>query len=139
MCGKTLVFMTQGVHNIMAKLITYVEIPVTDIERAAAFYGAVFEQTLDVHDDGVRKFAMLSGDEGGASLTQVDGFAPNSDGPLVYFDSNGNLDAMMKRVADAGGKVVRSRESLGNDFGFYAMFNDTEGNTLALYENPPSA
>lgn len=116
----------------------YVEIPVKDIERASKFYGAIFGKTLDIHEDNPRKYALIDtvADSAlgqlGASLTQVEGFEPNPNGPLPYFNAGEDIDGMLKKVTEAGGKVVIPKTSMMPGMVF-ATFNDSEGNTLAFF------
>lgn len=116
--------------------IVFVEVPVTDIDRAMAFYGTIFDKTLEKVDDGVRQYATIGNGEQGAismSITQAEGFTPSSDGPLIYLTFDETIDATLKRVEDAGGKIAMPKTSMG-EFGFMATFNDTEGNAFGLYE-----
>ena len=114
----------------------WVEIPVSDIERATKFYGALLQSEFPIYDDGVRRTAMLTdtaGDAGvGASLTQSDNFLPSDKGPLVYIGAGDDLSEMLVRVEPAGGKIVNPKTAMG-DAGFYATIQDTEGNVLALH------
>lgn len=115
-------------------LVGWFEIPVADIERAAAFYGKMLEQELSIIDEETRRWVMLpETDNGvGGSLTQTEGFSPSNDGVLIYMSLGDDLDAVLKRVTEAGGSIVRPVEDMGEN-GKYAMFKDTEGNTLAVW------
>jgi uncharacterized protein len=115
----------------------WVEIPVRDIERALAFYQALFElQPTEINTDEVRRTATLLGDtsEGraGISLNQTKNFEPGDNGPLIYLDTGQDLTAHLNRVEPAGGSVVEAKTSMG-EAGYYATFRDSEGNLLALY------
>ena len=117
--------------------IGFVEVPVTDINRAVKFYGTIFDKDLTVNDDGTRKFAVIGdGQDGvGMSLTQTANFEPSSNGPLIYLGFEESIEDTLKRVEDAGGKTVIAKTSMG-DFGFFATFHDTEGNTFGIFANP---
>lgn len=120
----------------MANVVGWLEIPCSDIERAAKFYGSLFNGEMKIEADGKRRTAMLPGtqpDGVGASLTQIDGFEPGANGPLAYLDAGEDLTPMLARVEPSGGTILMPRTDMGNDFGFFATFRDTEGNTLALY------
>lgn len=119
----------------MGNIVGWVEIPVTDIERAAAFYSTVLQREVPIYDVQVRRTAMLTSEmqSVGASLTETEGFVPGSQGPLVYLEANNDLDGMLRRVEEAGGVVVQPRSEM-DDFGFYGIFQDTEGNTLAFFQ-----
>lgn len=114
----------------------WIEIPVTDIERALRFYSALFEVEAEIVDDGTRRTVTLtSGDQSGvgASLTQVANFEPGSKGPLVYVSpANDDMEAALAQVEAAGGSIVEGKTQMGSA-GFYGLFKDTEGNVLAFY------
>ncbi|MEO0561637.1 MAG: VOC family protein [Chloroflexota bacterium] len=114
--------------------VVWVEVPVTDINRAAKFYGALFDQQLEPMEYDGRKFAMLNVADGqaGLSLNQVEGFNPSADGVLVYLNAGERFDTLLSRLEAEGGKVVIPRSPMSESTVF-ATFNDTEGNTLALY------
>lgn len=123
--------------------ITWMELPVKDIERALKFYRAVFKLgEIEIAADGTRKTATLSstGDDGspGVSLTEVAGFEPaGKSGIWVYFDAGGDFEGHVARVTEAGGTVVEPYVSMGQAGG-YASFLDTEGNLVAIYAYPQS-
>lgn len=52
----------------MRKLISWVEIPATDIERATDFYNKVLELEMEVSDFGKERMACFPGGEGAISL-----------------------------------------------------------------------
>jgi hypothetical protein len=113
----------------------WVEIPVKNIERAAKFYGKVFEREYTISDDGTRKTTTLTdtSEAGvGFSLNETANFEPSDKGALVYLDCGEDLAPVLARVGNEGGKVVMPKTDMGG-YGFYAMFQDCEGNVLALY------
>lgn len=115
----------------------WVEIPVKDLDRAMAFYQAVFQLApTEILDDGVRRTTTLvnTTPEGraGISLNQTADFEPGGKGPLVYLDAGEDLTPHLERVEPAGGTILDSKTSMGAA-GYYATFLDTEGNCLALY------
>jgi hypothetical protein len=115
----------------------WIEIPVKDLDRAMAFYQAVFQLApTEVLDEGVRRTTTLvnttEGGRAGISLNQTANFEPSDKGAFVYIDAGEALPAYLERVAAAGGTVVEGKTSMGSA-GNYASFKDTEGNLLALY------
>jgi predicted enzyme related to lactoylglutathione lyase len=123
----------------MVKL-TWVEIPVRDIVRALAFYRALFELgEVEIVDDGVRKTATLTGEDSpGISLNQTTNFPPSNTGTLAYFSAGANVTAYIERAVAAGGKVIAPKTDMGmgGDF-YYALIEDSEGNTLAFSSVEP--
>jgi len=67
----------------------WIEIPVNDLERAMAFYQAVFDlQPTEITDDGKRRTTTLlnGGNEGqapGISLNQTKNFSPSDKGVYI--------------------------------------------------------
>lgn len=115
------------------------EVPVADMERAVTFYEAVFQCKLDRQDmNGLDMawFPMTEGDGPGAPGSLVympDFYKPTTDGTLVYFTTpSGDLLEDEKRVTEAGGKVEKSKESIG-EYGFMSVIHDSEGNRIALH------
>ena len=114
---------------------SWVEIPARDIDRAAKFYGAIFGKEYDVREDGPRKIVILGqgeNNEGGASLTQIDGFEPSNNGALAYFNAGDDIDGALKKVAESGGTVVIPKTHMWEGQ-VYATFLDSEGNTVAFF------
>lgn len=116
--------------------ITFIEIPVKDIERALSFYTAAFALgPIEIdRSDPVRTMAILYYDEAGVlpgiSLNQTANFEPGANGPLAYIRIN-DLEAHIQRAQAAGGSISAGKTAMG-EWGFYAMIQDTEGNTYAL-------
>lgn len=119
----------------------WIELPVKDIERALAFYRAVFQLgDIAVNDDGTRRTAVLAstgeGGSPGISLTQTAGFNPSDrSGVWLYFATGEDFAGHVERVRAAGGTIVDEKVSMG-EAGSYTSFIDTEGNLLSLYTYP---
>ena len=123
-------------------MVGWFEIPVHDMERAVAFYNEVFQITISVHELGALTmgwfpFAEDQNRSGAAgSLVQhPEAYKPSSDqGVLVYFNSrSGNLDDELGRVERAGGKVIQAKTQISEEYGYMALFLDSEGNRIALH------
>lgn len=69
---------------------------------------------------------------GGAIVHGEDG-EPSRVGTLVYLNGGDDLAPMLARVVKVGGSVVVPKTEIGNDFGFFAHFTDTEGNRVGLH------
>lgn len=115
----------------------WIEIPVKDIDRALAFYQAVFQiGPFEVMDDGVRRTAVIASEAGtevpGISLNQTASFEPSDHGVYLYLDSGEELTLPLGRVEGAGGKVLTEKIDM-EGAGYYASILDTEGNLIGLY------
>jgi predicted enzyme related to lactoylglutathione lyase len=115
--------------------IAWFEIPVTDLDRAAAFYERIMDVTLTRMEVGTPVATFPSDDEGVGGALTLDESRPSGDGSLVYLDVDGHLQEVLDRVAEAGGEILLPRTEIGNDYGFYAYIRDTEGNRVGFFEN----
>lgn len=116
----------------MANLISWVEIPSKNFERAVNFYKAVLEIDLEVIDCGHEKMACFPNGEGAISFAP--NFNPGKDGVLVSFNTENKLDDTIDRIKKIGGEIIQPKtkiEAEGRDY--FAVFIDTEGNKLGLY------
>ncbi|MBT8184539.1 MAG: VOC family protein [Eudoraea sp.] len=113
------------------------ELPVSDMARARAFYEAVFDIEISVHDLGGLIMGWFPGDPSkpGAtgSLIKHETYIPSeSHGALIYF-SCADLAKELGKVESAGGLVLRHKTAIGEGHGFMALIKDTEGNRVALH------
>ena len=119
----------------MASAINWFEIPASDIERAAKFYGTIFDTTLSIGEATPGfKMAMFPAEEGtGGALLHGDGYTPSSrEGTVVYLNGGDDLSNVLNRVEGAGGQVTMPKTAIG-EHGFVAFFTDTEGNKVGLH------
>ena len=110
----------------------WIEIPVTDIERAKSFYEAVLQTEIQVLDLGVFKMGLLPG--GLLALCQHPQayFPTDTQGILLYLDGGPDLAPILGRVAEAGGQVLRDKTQISPEQGYMALLKDTEGNRIGL-------
>jgi predicted enzyme related to lactoylglutathione lyase len=118
----------------------WVEIPVADFERAQKFYNAIYDfemPTMPMGPGGKNKMGILLHDQQkggvGAAIVWGEGYSPSPLGPKVYLFGGEDLNTVLNRVANAGGKMLMPKTLLSPDMGHIAMFEDTEGNHLLLY------
>ena len=69
---------------------------------------------------------------GGAIVTGP-GCVPSDIGPLVYLNGGLDLNNVLLKVNEAGGRVIMDKTFLSETVGYFAMFIDSEGNRLALH------
>lgn len=111
------------------------EIYVQDMDRAKAFYEAVFETKLsELPSPGIQMWAFpMSMEATGASgaLVKMPGLPSGGNSTLVYFSCE-DCAVEGARVGKAGGKVEREKMSIG-EYGFIVLAKDTEGNLIGLH------
>lgn len=119
----------------MNHTLNWFEIPVADFERAKNFYETVLGISIAPLAMGPVTMGMLSTDPEavGGALVHGDGSQPSTTGTLVYLNGGHDLAPLLARVEAAGGRVLVPKTEIGNDFGFFAHFLDTEGNKVGLH------
>ena len=119
----------------MPHALNWFEIPVTDFARAKAFYETVLGISIEPMAMGPTMMGMLSTDPEvvGGAIVQGEGGVPSQNGTMVYLNGGDDLGPLLARVAQAGGQVVVPKTEIGNGFGFFAHFVDTEGNKVGLH------
>lgn len=119
----------------MQNPVTWFEIPVNDIKKAAAFYGKVFGVTLDLNEMGGAEMAWFPIAQGGpgaaGTLIKSEGYTPSHSGTLVYLSVD-DIEATLKKVDANGGRTLIPKMGIG-EHGFIAHFQDCEGNRVALH------
>ena len=137
----------------MTNALSWFDIPVSDIERAAKFYGEILGAALERYSGpGVQGALFPVPGGGGGTLIQGEGFTSSYQGSIVYLSGGDDLNAVLNftssfrnpsrlgidrklevnRVAAAGGKVLLAKTDIGEN-GFFAYFEDTEGNRVGLH------
>ncbi|HQV61930.1 MAG: VOC family protein [Chitinophagaceae bacterium] len=126
----------------MDNAISWFEIPATDIDRAQKFYETIFQiqmQPMDFQQTKMRMFPLDDPMKGiGGTLIDSGGFHKPSatDGPLLYLNGNPDVQITLDRVEAAGGKIVVPKTEISPEYGYMAVFIDTEGNRIALHSVP---
>jgi len=122
--------------------ISWFEIPAIDLSRAQNFYETIFNIQMipfDTPNFQMRMFPvedMMSGI--GGAISKAEGFYKPSatDGPLVYLNANPDVQNVLDKIEAAGGKIVVPKTQISPEFGYMAVFVDTEGNRVALHSVP---
>lgn len=116
--------------------IGWFDLYVLDLDRATAFYEAVFQQSLQPIGDPTGETAMrcfpanLNTYGAAGALVKSAHARPGPGGTMIYF-SVSDCAVEEARVLAAGGKVARPKFSIG-EFGWVSLCVDTEGNMFGL-------
>lgn len=122
--------------------ISWFEIPATDLDRATKFYETLFDVTLipmDTPNIKMRMFPVpdMMNDIGGAVVDSGGFHKPSStDGVLIYLNGNPDVQNILDKVENAGGKIVVPKTEISPEYGFMGVFTDTEGNRIGLHSAP---
>ena len=118
--------------------ISWFELPAIDIERAQKFYEKIFGITmLNVDNPNLQMrafpFKNIMDGVSGALVCNKDFYTPTANhGALLYLNANPDLQQVLDKVSEAGGKVFIPKTKINDNFGFMAIFLDSEGNRVGL-------
>lgn len=125
----------------MQHAISWFEIPSTNLERATKFYETIFSVQLiamDTPNIKMRLFPLEDMMGVGGAVVDSGGFHKPSvtDGPLIYLNGNPDLENILSKVEAAGGKIMVPKTEISPEYGYMAVFIDTEGNRIGLHSVP---
>ncbi|MEO9780261.1 MAG: VOC family protein [Sedimentitalea sp.] len=112
--------------------LVWAEIPVSDLDKAIAFYSAVTGGSLNRNESGPNPIADFQTRDNGVALHLYPGKpAEDGRGSTLHLASSGTLEETMDRVNDAGGNVVSPIIDIPPGRFFYAT--DPDGNSLGFF------
>ena len=119
----------------MENLISMFEIPASDFQRAVTFYKAILNTEIEELDWQGTKMGLFPSDgtNVSGSIIESPDYRPSSDGVIIYLNGGDDLQAILDKVEANNGKVIVAKTEISPEMGFYATFNDTEGNKLGLH------
>ena len=126
----------------MDNAISWFEIPSTDLDRASKFYETIFNVSLFPMDTPNLRMRLFPIDDPmtgiGGAVVHAEGFyIPSSThGPMVYLNGNPDVQIILDRIEAAGGKILVPKTQISPEYGYMAVFIDTEGNRVALHSVP---
>ena len=121
----------------MPNAVVHFEIPADDVARAKAFYENVFGWNI-------KQFPMPAGGPEYWGVTTRKEGAPGINGGLMKRNMPGqpfanyvdvkSIDDFVGKVQAAGGTLIMPKQEIGPGMGSFAVFQDTEGNMMGLYQ-----
>ncbi len=117
----------------MEKLISWVEIPTADFDRAVNFYKKVLKLDMKGEDYGTEKMACFPSGEGAVVYTP--GYAPSQNGVIVSLLVPDSIELTAARIEEMGGRLTQPKTKIeAEGLGYFAVFLDSEGNRIGLHE-----
>ena len=121
-------------------IITWFEIPVLDTTRAKRFYETILDIEMISRKDGNEEavFFPYNPDVIQATSGRITGVlsktprnSPSGNGTLVYINASPDIQTVLDKVEQAGGKVIVPGTKM--QAGFIAVIIDSEGNRIGLH------
>jgi predicted enzyme related to lactoylglutathione lyase len=120
--------------NSMNNRVVWFDIPVTDLDRAAAFYAAALGVRVDKAAFGDSSIGVIEHRDGNGGCLVPGHKEIAAGGVLIYLNVDGRIRDAVNRVVPHGGTVLQPTHSIG-PHGFRAVILDSEGNRVALHSN----
>lgn len=114
--------------------VNWFEIPAYDFDRAVAFYNAIYGITMESTAVNGYTMAFFPAKSGiGGAVVAGEGCVPSTTGPLLYLNGGRDLNGILSKIEESGGRVIMAKTLINEAVGYFALFLDTEGNRLALH------
>jgi len=133
---------TQAPNQMQPGMITWVEIPCTDLERVQTFYSTVFGWTATPSPNPEVSLFNKGGTNGSFVKLEPEKFLSpathpnNSDKGHMAVRVTLNVESVdesLKEVEKAGGSLYLAKKGLPGNMGFVAYFTDTERNVMGVW------
>ncbi|MFD2552515.1 VOC family protein [Bizionia sediminis] len=111
------------------------EIPATNLSRAVSFYEAILNLNIEKMkmpnmEIGIFPYEnhMVTG-----VIMKAEGYMPSANGVTIYLNGGNNLQIILDKIEENGGKILVPKSLHADESGFYALFIDSEGNKIGLH------
>ncbi len=117
--------------------IVWFEIPADNVERAKSFYGELFGWKMERFPGPMEYWHIETGGKDGAP---DGGLMKRQDPqqPIINYIYVPSVDQFATKVERLGGKICVPKKAVPQ-MGYFAICQDTEGNTFALWERDETA
>ncbi len=125
---------TTHMNHTASPLISLFEIPASDISRAISFYEEVLSIDIEQMDVEGMKMGILPYENQPVSgiLIETEGYAPSTDGSVIYFNAGSDLQSVLNKVEKSGGEIIIPKTMHADESGYFAIILDSEGNKIGL-------
>jgi predicted enzyme related to lactoylglutathione lyase len=126
----------------MPNPIVHFEIPADDVARAKAFYESVFGWTIKqfpMPSNGPEYWGVTTRKEGAVGINGGLMKRNMPEQPFANYVDVKSIDDFSGRIQAAGGTLIMPKQEIAPGMGSFAVFRDTEGNMMGLYEAAPAA
>ena len=114
--------------------VSWFEIPAINFGVAVQFYNKCFAIDMETTSSTEYQMAFFPSVKGiGGAIVSGPASVPSETGPLLYLNGGDDLNTVLNKVEEAGGRIIMPKTLINKESGFYAVFLDVEGNKLALH------
>ncbi|MFX0004516.1 MAG: VOC family protein [Candidatus Hermodarchaeota archaeon] len=117
--------------------INHFEINADDPKRAKIFYEKVFKWKIEKWEGPLDYWIITAGDEEEVGINGGLQKREHKDDKITNYIGVDSVDNLVKKIKENGGKILREKSPIPG-VGYYAFFEDTEGNRLGIMEEDES-
>ncbi len=109
--------------------VVHIEIPAANVKAAGTFYHELFGWKMEhVPEFNYTMWEDATGSGGGFNEVSEE----NPIGQVLVYFASDDIEADLEKAEKLGGKVVKTKTEIPG-MGWYGLFKDPTGNTLAVY------
>jgi predicted enzyme related to lactoylglutathione lyase len=112
--------------------ICHIEIPTTDLTKAAKFYQELFGWKIEMWQ-GSDYATFDTGKEPGGGIMKVDKVSPPIGMGLTFYVLVESIEDTLSQAEKLGGKLVKEKTAVG-DMGWFGLFSDLDGNVIGIWK-----
>lgn len=116
-------------HN---NTITHIEIPAPDLTKGIAFYSTIFNWKIEIIAENQYAFFMIGDTQTDGGLDASLAPAAEKQGPQIVIDVD-DIEQTAIDIKKAGGVITKPKTEIEGGHGFYACFQDPNGNHLQIH------
>ncbi len=114
--------------------IGWFEIHVHDFEKAKEFYGKLFNWEFKLSQGSKSHYWNIFTGEGSVGGGFMKKEKPEQDGhSVILYVETDDIEATLKKASELGGKIHTPKTLINENAGYFALFNDNDGNLLGLW------
>jgi predicted enzyme related to lactoylglutathione lyase len=113
--------------------INHFEINAEDPLRAKSFYEQVFKWKIEKWEGPLDYWTIMAGDEDEAGINGGLQKRENKDDKITNYIGVESVDNVIVKIEKNGGTILKPKSSIPG-VGYFAFFEDTEGNRLGIME-----
>ncbi|MCC7430092.1 VOC family protein [bacterium] len=111
----------------------YIEFYTKNLARATKFYTEIFAWKFQPMGDCYAMFNAEKDGIGGGFAQIEEGTEVKNGNSVIPYISVENIGEMLAKIEANGGKMVFPETKISDEHGYFAHFEDTEGNTVGIW------
>ncbi len=126
---------TENSNSSMNTFVSIFEIPATDITRAIRFYETILSIDIQRLEFPGIEMGLLPYENQAVTgvIMKGEGYTPSTEGVTIYLNGGENLQTVLDKIEENGGKILVPKTPHADEVGFFAVFLDSEGNKMGLH------